>query len=102
MSILYVAEFSDIQRHSNSVGGVPVGPPLRTQTVAFTGTAGTIANALGTDCYLVQISTDGNAAVAMGSAPTAVATDMHVPANVPQYLAVNPADLLKVSAKAVT
>ena len=64
------------------------------QSVAYTGTAGTISNAVGTS--LIRVVCTTNAHIVLGSAPTATASDMPVFAEVETYLVCNADD--KVSA----
>lgn len=80
--------------HLNGV--IQAAKPGTTQSVAYTGTAGTITNAVGTGCRLVRIVVTTDAFVKFGSAPTATTSDCFVPANTPEYFRVDVGD--KVSA----
>jgi len=64
------------------------------QSVAYTGTAGTISNAVGTS--LIRVICTSDAYIAVSSAPTATTSDMLVIANTTEYFVCNPDD--KVSA----
>ena len=59
-----------------------------TQTVSYTGTAGTISNAVNSSIVRVVCTTA--AYVAIGSAPTADTGDMYVAADQPEYFRVVP------------
>ena len=73
------------------------GRPGTSQNVAYTGTAGRIANAISNDVFLVRVvlTTAGHIAIGL---PSVVATtsDMYMPAGVPEYFAVRPGE--KISA----
>lgn len=66
------------------------------QSVAYTGTAGTIATAItaGTNKVRVLVTTD--AYVKIGSSPTATTSDVYVPGLSAEYFTINPGE--KVSA----
>lgn len=68
--------------------------PGTTQSKAYTGTAGTIDNAVGTS--LIRVLCTSDAFIAVGSAPTATTSDMIVIANQAEYFICNADD--KVSA----
>lgn len=70
--------------------------PVRTQIVAYTGTAGTIGNFTGAGINVVRITVTSIAHIAFGTAPTATTNDIYMPANVPEYFIVSPGS--KVSA----
>lgn len=67
--------------------GGPWKPGL-TQTKAYTGTAGTIDNAIsdGVNVIRVWLSTAGY--IAIGKSPTATTADIPMPANTPEYFIV--------------
>jgi len=64
--------------------------PGTTQNVGYTGTAGTISNAVGTSLARVYCTTD--AFVAVGE--TATSASMPVAAGVPEYVACDPNDTI--------
>lgn len=70
--------------------------PSTSQNVAYTGTAGTITNAVGSQTRLVKITLTTAGFVAIGQAPTATTSDMYMPAAVPDYYVIAPGE--KVSA----
>jgi len=55
--------------------------PLTSQTVAYTGTAGTISNAVGDHIQVVRITTTTVAFIAIGVSPTATTSDMYMAAD---------------------
>lgn len=66
------------------------------QSVAFTGTAGTISNAVGSRTRIVRIISTEACYIAFGSAPTATTSDMLLPADQVEYFTMVGAE--KVSA----
>ncbi len=75
-----------------------------TQSVSYTGTAGTITNALPPDTTAVWVWTTTDACVKVGTSPTATTADFPIPANVPVVLPVQVKDTsaIKVSAIQIT
>jgi len=74
------------------------GSPMtgKSQNVAYTGTAGTITNAMPPNTVAVRIWTTTDAYVQIGSSPTATTADMPMVAGVPETFAAGNGD--KVSA----
>jgi hypothetical protein len=70
------------------------------QSKAYTGTAGTIDNAVGSQTRHVRVVVTTAAFVAFGTAPTATAGDVYLAANVPETFTINPGE--KVSAVQVS
>lgn len=66
------------------------------QNVAYTGTAGTITNAVGTYTRFVRIVTTTAAFVKIGKSPTATTSDMYMPAGIPEVFQIGEGE--KVSA----
>jgi len=76
-----------------------IGSPLRQithQKVAYTGTAGTISNAVGAQSYAVRVIVTTEAFVKIGDAPTATANDMYMAPDREEYFIITPGQ--KVSA----
>lgn len=76
-----------------------LGSPFRpgaTQTKAYTGTAGTIDNAIGEGINVIRVWLSTAGYIAIGSSPTATTSDIPMPANTPEYFIVPPGS--KVSA----
>jgi hypothetical protein len=76
-----------------------IGGPYRTGTVqnaSYTGTAGTISNAVTAGCNVVRVICSTAAYIAFGSAPTATTSDILVGAGIQEYFIVPPGT--KVSA----
>lgn len=76
-----------------------IGPPYRpgtSQVVAYTGTAGTITNGVGSSTQVVRVWLSTAGYIKIGASPTATTSDIPMPANVPEYFIVSPGD--KVSA----
>lgn len=53
------------------------------QTVSYTGTAGTVSNAVDAECTKIWVWTTTDAYIATGSAPTATTSDAPIPGNTP-------------------
>ena len=75
---------------------IGVGLPGTTQNVAYTGTAGTIANGIGLGVYKVRLMVTTDAFVKIDSSPTATTADMYMPAFSVEYFSCRPGQ--KVSA----
>lgn len=58
------------------------------QSAAYTGTAGTITNAVGTGTLKVRIVVTTAAYVKVGNSPTATASDVYWPADTPEYVTI--------------
>jgi hypothetical protein len=67
-----------------------------TQAVAYTGTAAASAAAFGSQTRMVRISANSACHYVINQAPTAVVTDAFLPANMIEYVTVNPGE--KISA----
>jgi hypothetical protein len=74
--------------------GVPALRPVTHQSVAYSGTAGTVTNAL--KSRVVRVVCTTAAYVKVGDSPTATAADVYVPAECPEYFRCEPGH--KVSA----
>ena len=70
--------------------------PSTSQTVAYTGTAGAIANAVGPFTTHVRIVVSTAAFIKFGEAPVATIGDMFMVANIPEIFMIRPGE--KVSA----
>lgn len=66
------------------------------QSVAFTGTAGTISNAVGAQTYKVRVIVTSAAYIKIDGSPTATSSDVYLPADSAEYFSINPGQ--KVSA----
>ena len=67
-----------------------------TQSVAYTGTAGTITNPISAGIRKARISVTSAAYIKVGVAPTATTSDAYMAADSPEYITINPGE--KVSA----
>ena len=70
--------------------------PSTSQTVAYTGTAGAIANAVGPFTTHVRVVVTTAAFITIGEAPVATTAHMFMVANVPEIIMIRPGE--KVSA----
>ena len=66
------------------------------QSKAYTGTAGTIDNAVGDQTYKVRVVCTSAAYILIGNSPTATSAAVYVPADTPEYFTITPGQ--KVSA----
>ena len=72
------------------------------QSVAYTGTAGTISSALPNDCTAVWVWTTTDAYIRIGQSPTAVTTDFPMPAMTPMVFPVSHIDAQSVNGAKVS
>lgn len=97
MATLFISEFEEM---GVGVDGremqAPVAPPIATQTVTFT--TSTASNAFNARTRLVMVLSTAAAAVKFAGTPTAVATDIAIPGEVPMYFSVPPNSSLKIAA----
>jgi hypothetical protein len=70
------------------------------QSVAYTGTAGTITNAVGAHTNRVRVVVTTAAYIKIGNTPTATTSDPYIPADAPEYFSITPG--MKVSAVQVS
>jgi hypothetical protein len=66
------------------------------QSVAYTGTAGTITNAVGAETKTVRVICTSAAYIKIGKNPTATTSDVYVPAGIPEVFRIGAGE--KVSA----
>lgn len=66
------------------------------QSVAYTTSAGTITNAVGSETYAVRVVTTSAAYIKIDNSPTATSSDVYMPADTPQVFTITPGQ--KVSA----
>ena len=66
------------------------------QSKAYTGSAGTIDNAVGAGCFAVRVIATSACFIAIGKSPTATTSDIYVPADKPEIFICFPGE--KVSA----
>ena len=67
--------------------------PLRiitNQTVSVSGTSAAVTNAFGTSTTIIRLVSTTDCFIKFGATPTAVATDMLLPANVVEYFGATP------------
>ncbi len=70
------------------------------QSVAYTGTAGTITNVVGAQTYKVRVTLTTAGFIKIGNTPTATTSDTYMPADSPEYFTITPGQ--KVSAIQLT
>lgn len=71
---------------------LPVGRLDTHQSVAYTGTAGTIASPVGGQTYRVRILTTSAAYVKVGKSPTATTSDVYWPAGIAEDRVIAPGE----------
>ena len=62
------------------------------QSVAFTGTAGTITNPMSAGVHKCRVVATSACYIRIGSSPTATVSDPYLPANVVEYFTINPGE----------
>lgn len=80
---------------ANDSFGIPFKPGT-TQVKSYTGTAGTIDNAIGSGTTIIRVWLSTAGYIAIGASPTATTSDIPMPADTPEYFVVPPGS--KVSA----
>jgi hypothetical protein len=70
------------------------------QSAAYTGTAGTITNAISSGVYKVRVIVTSAAYIKIGSSPTATTSDVYMAADAAEYFSIRPGE--KVSAVQVS
>lgn len=93
MATLYVSEFGDL-----AIGRAQAMtlPPLRTQTVAISGTSAATALAFTENTRMVRVHTDVICSLAVGTAPTATTSDLRLAADQTEYFGVKPGEKIAV------
>lgn len=89
MASLYITEFLLGSKQLP----FPQLPPVAEQKVTIGGTSAQSAVLTG---EVVQLEADAACSVKVGADPTAAATNMRIPANVPLYFCVSPGDKIAV------
>lgn len=64
--------------------------PGTSQKKAYTGTSAAIDDAISAGVFLVRVMVTTDAHIVFGASPTAVATDLYLPANSPEYFRCTP------------
>ena len=81
---------------SSNIRHQMVGQARHYQSAAYTGTAATITNAVGTETYIVRVVCTTDAFIKIDNSPTATTSDVFCPASTPEYFSITPGQ--KVSA----
>lgn len=90
MATLQIIEYASLGNDASGLTTpIPQLPPLATQNITFTGTAGQ-SNAPNKDTRFVCLIADANYRFAAGSNPTATSTDQRRLADNPEFFGVNP------------
>jgi hypothetical protein len=96
MAVLYIAEFTELA--SDARGGgmqAPPMPPRAQQTVAIGG-ASVQSSAFAKGTKFIRVHTDAICSIAVGSNPTATATQLRLAAGQTEYFGVHPDDKIAV------
>jgi hypothetical protein len=89
MANAWVAEYTGTLLINGVPQPLPNGAPIRVQKVAFTGTAGTIAEQVSEHCGLVRLWVDTNACYLASEAGTSATTsDVPIAAGQPEFYSV--------------
>ncbi len=75
---------------SSNIRHQMVGRLGTSQNAAYSGTAATITNAVGTETYIVRVVCNTDAFVKIDNSPTATTSDAFCPANTPEYFSITP------------
>lgn len=94
MATLQIIEYASLGNDASGLTTpIPQLPPLATQNITFTGTAGQ-SNALNKDTRFVCLIADANYRFAAGSNPTATSSSQRHPADAGEYFGIDPASLI--------
>ena len=95
MATLYLSEFANMAGvGSRFVNAAPMAP-LAEQTLSIGGSS-TRSNAFSSTTQIIRVAADQACSISIGASPTATATKARLPANVPEYFAVQPGHMLAV------
>lgn len=96
MSTLWITELDSVPR-GRAGEPIPVGhlPPVAEQTVTFTTTAAE-SSAFNSRTSVVRVHSDAACSIAVGSDPTATASNLPMASGAPEYFGVSPGDKLSV------
>lgn len=95
MSTVSVTQFSAVAQAANGSLMCPQAPFVATEDINASTTSAQSA-AFDSQTRFVRIVSDANVRVRIGSNPTAVATDMPIRADMPEFIAVVPGDKIAV------
>jgi hypothetical protein len=97
MPTLYICEYANQGRDTAgyTIQGVAQEPANTEQTVAIGGTSAQ-SNAFQSGTTLIRVHTDSICSIAIGTNPTAAATNKRMAANTTEYFGVRPGDKIAV------
>jgi hypothetical protein len=95
MSTVYISEFANMAGVGTRFVNVAPMPPLVEQTVAISGSS-TQSNAFGATTQIIRVVADAVCSIKIGANPTVTAASARIPANVPEYFAVIPGQIIAV------
>ena len=102
MAVLFISEFANLAATSGRDTNVFPMPPVAEQTVAI-GASSAQSSAFSAVTNFIRVCADavcsieiGASSLNSGTGPAATATKMRIPANVPEYFAVRPGQILAV------
>lgn len=97
MANMYITEYQTTALTPNNPTQAPMEPPITTQKVSFSGTAGSSAT-LNANTRLIRINCDGIASISVGVGVTATTNDPRLSLGVTEYRAVPKSSGFRVSA----
>ena len=95
MATLYISEFGGFASIGTQYGPVAPQPAVADQHVAI-GASSAQSAAFNAITHLVMLSSDAVCSVLFGANPTAAATNLRIPANVPLLFSVEPGQKVAV------
>jgi hypothetical protein len=95
MSVLYVSEFANMASIGTRHLDVAPMPPIAEQTVSI-GVSSTQSSPFSSRTRVIRVCADAECSIKIGDNPTALTASMRIPANVPEYFAVNPGQIIAV------
>jgi hypothetical protein len=95
MSTLYITEFANIARDQGQGVQVTALPPVAEQTIAI-GAASAQSSGFNAATSFIRTHADAVCSIAVGTNPTAAATNARLAANQTEYFQVRPGDKIAV------
>lgn len=96
MANLYISEYSSIGKSSGNTIQAPFEPPLAEQKISFT--ASTQSAALNAQTRVIRVHPDADCHIAIGSNPTATASNRRMIADQTEFLSIPQGSSLKIAA----
>ena len=88
MTVLYVAEFSQLVTTPNGIAAMALQSPLAEQTMSITASSTTLTNPFNSATKFIRVHTDSICSIKVGGAPVATTSTARMAANQTEYFGV--------------